>query len=90
VISSSAASSVSTCGVLPGSRWKSASGMRRAPRTLSTSTIASSAASATHMSEGFVAMHDSLTPRTPRLRLNPPIASHPLPGSRLLQAAAES
>jgi hypothetical protein len=42
------------------------------------------------MSEGWVAMQSSLTPRMPWLRLNPPIASHPLPGTRLLQAAAPS
>jgi hypothetical protein len=57
---------------------------------LSTSTTASSAASATHMSEGCVAMQLSLVPSTACPRVEPPTASHPLAGSRLLQAAERS
>ncbi len=60
------------------------------PRTLSTSTVASSAASATHMSDGWVAMQCSLAPRIACVRLKPPIAAQPLPGSRLLQANVPS
>ena len=45
---------------------------------------ASSAAIATHMSDGFVAMQCSLVPRIARLRFAPLMAAQPLPGSRLL------
>ena len=40
---------------------------------------------ATAMSEGWVAMHLSLAPRMAWMRLKPPIAPQPEPGSRLLQ-----
>src|SRR4030088_1657822 len=46
--------------------------------------VASSAAMATHMSDGFVAMQCSLVPRMARLRFTPVIAAQPEPGSRLL------
>ena len=55
-----------------------------------TCTFASSTASATHMSEGCVAMQASLAPRIACMRLRPPIAEQPLPGSRLLQGVAVS
>ncbi|CLQ82783.1 Uncharacterised protein [Mycobacterium tuberculosis] len=37
------------------------------------------------MSDGCTAMHLSLAPRMAWMRLTPPIAEHPVPGSRLLQ-----
>ena len=40
---------------------------------------------ATAMSEGWVAMQSSLAPTIAWMRLNPPIAAQPEPGSRLLQ-----
>src|SRR2546423_11875303 len=55
-----------------------------------TCTVASSAAMATHMSDGLLAMHCSLVPSTARLRFAPVMAGHPLPGSRLLHAIAVS
>src|SRR5688572_32776010 len=57
------------------------------PRTC---TVASSAASATHMSDGLVAMQDGLVPRIASERLAPSIASQPEPGARLLQRIAVS
>ena len=74
------------CGVLPGSRWKSAIGIVRvAIRSARTvSTVASSARIATAMSLGCVAMQASLTPTMACCRLKPPIAPQPLPGLRLL------
>ena len=90
VISSSAARLVSCCGVSPGSRWKSAMGISRSPREPVTRTFASSTASATHMSDGCTAMHASLVPRIAFMRLRPPMAEQPEPGSRLLQGVAVS
>ncbi len=84
-------SSVSICGVSPGSRWKSAIGMLRAcPSGFTVSTVASRARMATFMSDGLVAMQASLAPTTAMIRLNPPIAEQPEPGSRLLQGMAVS
>ena len=86
VISSAGCSAVSTCGVSPGRRWKSAIGMARvAPSGFTVSTVASSARMATAMSLGFVAMQLSLAPITASWRVTPPMAEQPLPGSRLLQ-----
>ena len=81
---------VSSCGVSPGSRWKSANAIARSPAGPATWTMASSAASATHMSEGCVAMQASLVPRIAWMRLMPLMAEQPLPGSRLLQGVAVS
>ena len=53
-------------------------------------TSASSAASATLMSDGSVAMQAALVPRIAWLRLRPSMAEQPLPGSRLLQGVAVS
>ena len=47
--------------------------------------MASSAASATHMSDGWVATHAGDAPRIACMRLKPSIASQPSPGDRLLQ-----
>jgi hypothetical protein len=52
--------------------------------------VASSAAIATHISEGLLAMQDSLVPRIASIRLLPLIAGQPVPGSRLLQGIAVS
>src|ERR1700686_4888361 len=52
--------------------------------------VASNAAIATHMSDGFVAMQCSLVPRTASVRLLPVMAGQPVPGSRLLQGIAVS
>ena len=52
--------------------------------------VASSAAIATHMSDGWVAMQCSLVPRMASVRLLPVIAGQPVPGSRLLQGMAVS
>ena len=90
VMISSGSRLVSRCGVVPGRRWKSANAMVRAPAGPATCTVASRAANATHMSEGCVAMHDSLVPRIALIRLTPSIAEQPLPGSRLLQGVAVS
>ncbi len=62
----------------------------RSPSGLLTCTVASSAARATHMSDGCVAMHWSLAPRMAWIRLTPSIAGRPLPGSRLLQGVPAS
>ena len=62
----------------------------RSPAGPATCTFASSAASATHMSEGCVAMQASLVPRIACMRLRPSMAEQPLPGSRLLQGVAVS
>ena len=77
-------------GVLPGRRWKSAKGISRSPLGPCTRTTASSAARATHMSEGWVAMHSLLVPSTPQTRFCPLMAGHPLPGWRLLHAISTS
>ena len=91
MIISSGSRLVSSCGVSPGRRWKSANGDRRARRAgPATWTAASSAASATHMSDGCVAMQCSLVPKMAWMRLSPSIAEQPLPGSRLLQGVATS
>ena len=81
---------VSRCGVSPGRRWNSANGIVRSPSGPVTRTTASSAASATHMSDGWVAMQCSLVPRIAWMRLKPSMAEQPVPGSRLLQGVAVS
>ena len=81
---------VSICGVSPGNRWKSAKAIARSPSGPATWTVASKAASATHMSDGWVAMQASLVPRMAFVLLMPSIAEQPLPGSRLLQGVAVS
>ena len=79
------------CGVSPGKRWKSPMNTLRAAWLVPSSSIrASSAAIATAMSEGWVAMQASLAPRIACPRLMPPTAAHPEPGVRLLHAAAVS
>src|SRR5438477_13209201 len=65
-------------------------GIAREPVGPCTWMVASNAAIATHMSDGFVAMQCSLVPRTASVRLLPVIAGQPLPGSRLLQGIAVS
>src|SRR5215468_6375098 len=65
-------------------------GIARAPLGPCTWIVASSAAIATHMSEGLVAMQCSLVPRIASIRLAPVIAGHPVPGSRLLHGIAVS
>src|SRR5438093_5559650 len=65
-------------------------GIARAPLLPCTWIVASNAAIAMHMSEGFVAMQCSLVPRIASMRLAPVIAGHPVPGSRLLQGMAVS
>ena len=67
--------------------------MVRLPFGPSTSILAPSAAMATFMSDGLVAMQVSpldgplsVWPRIAWIRLYPLIAAHPEPGSRLLQA----
>ena len=62
----------------------------RLPLRPSTVTTASSAASATHISEGWVATQAGEAPRMACMRLKPSTASQPAPGSRLLQRAASS
>jgi hypothetical protein len=57
------------CGVLPGKRWNCAMGMTRSPRGLAITIEASSAASATFMSEGLTAMQALLAPRIACTRL---------------------
>ena len=64
--------------------------MERSPPVPSTWTVASSAASATHMSEGCVAMQSKLAPRMACCRFTPLIAEQPLPGARLLHGVAVS
>src|SRR5215470_3055775 len=65
-------------------------GIARAPLGPCAWIVASSAAIATHMSEGLVAMQCSLVPRIASIRLAPVIAGHPVPGSRLLHGMAVS
>src|ERR1700747_3031534 len=65
-------------------------GIAREPFIPCTWILASNAAIATHMSDGFVAMQCSLVPRTASMRLLPVIAGQPVPGSRLLQGMAVS
>ncbi len=62
---------------------------RARPLRPATCTVASSAASATHMSEGCVAMQWSLAPRIACMRLNPPMAAQPLPGFALVAGRAD-
>jgi hypothetical protein len=81
---------VSRCGVSSGNRWKSANAITRSPDVPLTWTFASNIASATHMSDGCVAMQASLLPRIACMRLWPSMAEQPLPGSRLLQGVAVS
>ena len=76
---------VSNCGVSPGRRWKSAIGTLRSPFGPERRTVASSAARATAMSDGLVAMQSGLAPRMAWMRLKPSMAAQPEPGSRLLQ-----
>ena len=90
VISSPRRSVLSLSGAAPGRRWKSSKGITRSPVGPVTCTFASSAASATHMSDGWVAMHSSLAPRMARMRLRPVLAGQPEPGSRLLQGVQGS
>src|SRR5512133_3943076 len=65
-------------------------GIAREPFGPCTWIVASSAAIATHISDGFVAMQCSLVPRTASVRLLPVMAGQPVPGSRLLQGMAVS
>src|SRR5437667_6068045 len=65
-------------------------GIAREPFGPCTWIVASSAAIATHMSDGLVAMQFSLVPRTASVRLLPVIAGQPVPGSRLLHGIAVS
>ncbi|MNN55203.1 hypothetical protein D3C81_1700650 [compost metagenome] len=88
--SSSVASWLSRSGASPGRRWKSAKGILRSLAGPCTCTTASSAASATHMSEGWVATQAALAPRMAWIRFRPSRAGHPLPGSRLLQGVSVS
>src|ERR1700736_3550170 len=62
-------------------------GIAREPLGPCTWIVASNAAIATHMSDGFVAMQCSLVPRTASVRV---LAGQPVPGSRLLQGMAVS
>jgi hypothetical protein len=73
------------CAGSPGRRLNSAIGMARVVLFASiVSTCASSARIATAVLDGFTAMHWSLAPNMPWIRLNPPSAAQPEPGSRLL------
>ena len=91
VISSPDLSSVSISGVSPGRRCISATARDRvAPSAVRVSILASKAARATAMSDGFVAMQASLVPKMALLRFKPPKAAHPEPGRRLLQGFAVS
>ena len=65
-------------------------GIVRNPLGPCTWMTASSAAIATHISDGLVAMQCSLAPRIASVRLLPVMAGHPVPGSRLLQGIAVS
>jgi hypothetical protein len=58
--------------------------LRAEPSVRTVSTVASSARTATAMSLGCVAIQASLVPMMAWLRVNPPMAAQPLPGSRLL------
>src|ERR1700704_3284513 len=58
--------------------------MLRAPLIPCTWMVVSSAAIATFISEGLVAIQCSLVPRMASGRLGPPMAEQPVPGSRLL------
>src|SRR3954471_10536009 len=64
--------------------------MAREPFDPCTRMVASNAAMATHMSDGFVAMQYSLVPRMASMRFAPVMAGQPVPGSRLLQGMAVS
>src|SRR5215467_14831657 len=65
-------------------------GIARGPLGPCTWIVASNAAIATHMSDGFVAMQCSLVPRIASMRLAPVMAAQPVPGSRLLHGMAVS
>src|SRR5215470_4278359 len=65
-------------------------GIARAPLGPCTWIVASNAAIATHISDGFVAMQCSLVPSTASMRFAPVIAAQPVPGSRLLHGIAAS
>src|SRR5438477_9551683 len=65
-------------------------GTAREPLGPCTWIVASNAAIARHMSDGFVAMQCWLVPRTASVRLLPVMAGQPVPGSRLLQGIAVS
>ena len=69
-------------------RW--CAGLRKSVAVTATPHTRALAASATFMSDGLVAMQASLAPTTAMIRLNPPIAEQPEPGSRLLQGKAVS
>src|SRR5438876_10966831 len=90
VMRSPGSSTVSRSGVLSGRRWKSPIGTARVLFGPCTWIVASKAAIATHISDGFVAMQCSLVPRTASERLLPVMAGQPVPGSRLLQGIAVS
>ncbi len=67
-----ASGTVSICGVRPGRRWKSATGMLRVCRRAAASRPSRRApACATSMSDGLVAMQSSLAPTTAWIRLKP-------------------
>ena len=85
VITSPAASAGGTPAA-SGSGWNSAIGTLRVPVGPAISTNASKAASATHRSDGCVAMQASDQPRTAWLRVTPPIAEQPDPATRRLQS----
>ena len=76
--------------MLPGRSRKSEKGTLRSPSGPSRCTVASNAAKATATSEGWVATQCSEAPKIAWVRLNPPIAAHPVPGWRLLQLAVTS
>src|SRR6266403_318900 len=63
-------------GRLSKRRLAGAAAAQRGPVTF---TVASSSASATHMSDGCTAMQASLMPRIAFMRLRPPMAEQPLP-----------
>ncbi|MDT4867730.1 hypothetical protein D3C86_1692620 [compost metagenome] len=66
-------------------------GMRRvAPLADTVSTWASSARSATAISDECTAMHCVLAPKIAWMRLKPSMAAQPLPGVRLLQGLVVS
>ena len=90
VIRSPRSSVVSRSGSSPGSRYRSPRGIARGPPGPSTCTTASSAASATAMSEGWVATQCGDPPRMARLRWSPARAGQPEPGTRLLQGLVTS
>ena len=90
VIRSPRSSVVSRSGRSPGRRYNSPSGIIRDPSGPSTCTTASRAASATAMSEGWVATQCGDPPRMARLRWSPARAGQPEPGTRLLHGLVTS